>query len=297
MSTEIEQVEQQANENEPGARASVSATQLVSTEGRSLAYRVIGEGPEIIWCNRFRGTLDTWDPAFLEALAKNFTVITFDYGGIGRSTGGAPESVGAMAQDAKDLADELDIGSFIIGGWSMGGVAAQVVLARWPESITHAVFIGTNPIGQNARPSAQLFYEHATKPENDLEDEIVLFFEPRSTASRAAAERTHERLARQATDDEPPVPPAVFNRILQTVGPDIRADTEHVRDALMATSLPVLIISGDHDISFPVENWYGLSGQLPTAQHIVLPSAGHAPHHQYPELAAAYIAAFVRDTA
>jgi len=271
-------------------------TEFVELEGRTLAYRTIGAGPEMIWCNRFRGTLDTWDPAFLDNLARNFTVITFDYSGIGQSTGVAPSTVGEMAQDAKDLADQLEIAPFVIGGWSMGGVAAQVVVARWAESVTHAILIGTNPAGPNARPADQLFYERARKPENDLEDETILFFEPRSAKSRAAAMRTHQRLARRRSDPDPAVPPVVFNKILQSVGSDIRADGEHVRDAIMTTAVPILIISGDHDISFPVQNWYTLSGELPTAQHIVFPSAGHGPQHQYPEAAAAYIAAFIHTT-
>lgn len=271
-------------------------TEFVELEARTLAYRSIGSGPEMIWCNRFRGTLDSWDPAFLDNLARNFTVITFDYSGIGQSTGAAPSTVGEMAEDAKDLADELEIARFVIGGWSMGGVAAQVLVARWPESVTHAVLIGTNPAGPNARPAEQLFYERARKPQNDLDDEMILFFEPHSAASRAAAERTHERLARRRSDRDPDVPPAVFDKMLQSVGADIRTDPEHVRAAIAATTVPILIISGDHDISFPVQNWYALSGELPTAQHIVFPSAGHGPQHQYPEAAAAYITAFIQTT-
>jgi len=271
-------------------------TEFVELEGRTLAYRSIGAGPEIVWCNRFRGTLDSWDPAFLDNLARNFTVITFDYSGIGQSTGDAPSTAGAMAQDAKDLADELGLARFVIGGWSIGGLAAQVVVARWPGSVTHALLIGTNPAGPNARPAEQVFFERARKPENDLDDEMVLFFEPRSAASRAAAERTHQRIARRESDHDAAVPPEVFNQMLQAVGADIRADVDHVRDALQSTSVPILIISGDHDIGFPVENWYALSGELPTAQHIVFPSAGHGPQHQYPEAAAAYITAFIQTT-
>ena len=271
-------------------------TEFVELEGRTLAYRSIGAGPEIIWCNRFRGTLDTWDPAFLDNLARHFTVVTFDYSGIGQSTGDAPSTAGAMAQDAKDLADELGLARFVIGGWSIGGLAAQIVITRWPDSITHALLLGTNPAGPNARATEQLFLERARKPENDLDDEMVLFFEPQSATSRAAAERTHQRIARRESDRDPMVAPEVFNRMLETVGPDIRADVEHVRDALQSTSVPILIISGDHDIAFPVENWYALSGELPTSQHIVFPSAGHGPQHQYPALAAAYITAFIETT-
>jgi pimeloyl-ACP methyl ester carboxylesterase len=104
-------------------------------------------------------------------------------------------------------------------------------------------------------------------------------------------------LARRTSDCDPVVPPVVFNRMLQDIGADIRADSDHVRDVLTTTSVPILILSGDHDICFPVENWYELSGKLPTAHHVVFPSAGHGPHHQYPTAAAAHIAAFIQTTA
>jgi pimeloyl-ACP methyl ester carboxylesterase len=54
---------------------------------RKIAYGLIGIGLPIIMVNRFRGNLDTWDPASLDALASRFNVITIDYGSIGLSTG------------------------------------------------------------------------------------------------------------------------------------------------------------------------------------------------------------------
>lgn len=51
-------------------RAFSSETQFATLKERTLAYRVIGQGEPIILTNRFRGTLDTWDPLFLENLHK-----------------------------------------------------------------------------------------------------------------------------------------------------------------------------------------------------------------------------------
>jgi pimeloyl-ACP methyl ester carboxylesterase len=72
--------------------------------------------------------------------------------------------------------------------------------------------------------------------------------------------------------------------------------SDDVLQALKNTNVPILHLGGDHDISVPVENWYALGGQLPTVSLITYPRAGHAPHHQMPELAAAQIAAFVKGT-
>lgn len=54
-------------------------TKFVETGNRKIAYRSTGKGLPIIMVNRFRGTLDTWDPAFLDALISEFNVITIDY--------------------------------------------------------------------------------------------------------------------------------------------------------------------------------------------------------------------------
>jgi pimeloyl-ACP methyl ester carboxylesterase len=53
---------------------------------------------------------------------------------------------------------------------------------------------------------------------------------------------------------------------------------------------------GDHDICFHVEDWYHLVGKLPSIQLIVMPQAGHAVQHQYPDLAANYITAFINNS-
>ena len=63
--------------------------QLIETSGRTLAYRTFGTGPNLILCIRLRGTMDMWDPLFLDRLAENFTVTVFDYSGLGLSTGTA----------------------------------------------------------------------------------------------------------------------------------------------------------------------------------------------------------------
>jgi pimeloyl-ACP methyl ester carboxylesterase len=59
---------------------------------------------------------------------------------------------------------------------------------------------------------------------------------------------------------------------------------------------PVLVISGDNDISFAVENWFPLLKKAPTLQHIIFHAAGHAPHYQYPELTTTYINTFINNT-
>lgn len=274
------------------------ATRFADVHGRTLAYRDIGSGTPLILCVRFRGVLDSWDPAFLDALAGNFRVITFDYSGIGQSTGEASYRPERLARDAIDLADALGIETFVIGGWSLGGLAAQVVANIVPGRISHVVLIGTSPPGKVEHSAEPIFFERALKPINDLDDETVLFFEPESAASRAAAAASHERIESRQGDRSPPIPPETYLRLLtDRAADDIFPDLAGYGDFLATAGIPILVITGDHEIVFPAPNWFALNRQWKSLHLMVLPQMGHGPHHEAPELAADLIASFVRNRA
>ncbi len=187
--------------------AVAAPTRFVETGGRRLAYRSIGSGTPIVLATRFRGTMDYWDPAFLDALVDNdFQVVTFDYSGLGHSTGEKTYDAGSLAKDAGDLIEALDLEDVVMSGWSLGGVAAQVALALFPERIGHAVLLATTPPGHLVKQGDELFYDTVSKPAPDLEDEVTIFFEPASAASREAARASRERIAQRTTDRGEDVP-------------------------------------------------------------------------------------------
>jgi pimeloyl-ACP methyl ester carboxylesterase len=276
----------------------VSAPNLfIERNGRRLAYRRFGAGQTILFCNRFRGDLDTWDPAFLDALVGlGFEVIIFDYSGLGLSTGERTYNPLVLAKDVMDLLDTLELPQVVLGGWSIGGLVAQVVFATAPQRLSHLVLLGTNPPGELAKLAEQLFYDLASKLENDFDDYVQLFFEPASAASRQAAAESFARLALRQTERSVPVPGDWAGSLLTAAGGKPRSNffpAPGILEALKHTSIPMLHIGGDHDISFPVENWYALNQQLPTLQLHTFPQAGHGPHQQYPEASAQYLATFV----
>jgi hypothetical protein len=63
-------------------KAVIAKTKFVEAGKLKIAYRSIGKGLPIILVNRFRETLDKWDPAFLDTLSSMFNVLTIDYSGI-----------------------------------------------------------------------------------------------------------------------------------------------------------------------------------------------------------------------
>ncbi|MDF2695552.1 MAG: Hydrolase, alpha/beta fold family protein, partial [Labilithrix sp.] len=117
-----------------------------------------------------------------------------------------------------------------------------------------------------------------------------------SPASVEAARRSNERIAQRKEGRSVHVPLAFAKASLAKdhTGPIFPAMP--VLEMLKTTTIPILHIGGDHDIIFPVENWYALNQVLPTVQLLTFPRAGHGPQHQHPEAAAEHVATFVRST-
>lgn len=269
-----------------------TSTMYLETAYGKIAYRTLGTGKTMVLFNRFRGTLDTWDPLFLDELAGHYTVIIFDYPGIGLSQGSLPQNVQGIMEAVKAVVDSMSLDHFILGGWSYGGVMAQAFAVTYPEMVSKLIVIGSNPPGTNPVAPEQIFFDTALKPVNDLADEKILFFEPASTVSVAAAEASHKRIKQRTKDLDIPVLPGVFSHYFQG-GADARMDPYNNRAKLLKTAIPMLVLMGDHDPSFPVANWFPFVGKASTMQLVIIPQSGHAPHHQHPELSVNYIKSFV----
>jgi pimeloyl-ACP methyl ester carboxylesterase len=80
-------------------KTSRDSTRIPTKDG-SLAVRVDGDpqSAPLLVCQRFRGTMDDWDPEFVARLAAARHVIRFDNLGIGESSGETPKTVREMAE-------------------------------------------------------------------------------------------------------------------------------------------------------------------------------------------------------
>jgi pimeloyl-ACP methyl ester carboxylesterase len=292
MENEIINSSAERTEVNPSLQALNAKTSFVEIGGGKIAYRSIGKGLPIILINRFRGTLDTWDPAFLDALALRFNVITIDYSGTGLSTGTCAADVMSMAKDVRDVAEALKLTKVIIAGWSLGGLVAQTLMTQYPEMMSHAILIGTGPPGKDTGVPEKEFWDRALQPVNDLDDGYVLFFEPKSETSKKAGLLSFGRIAKRTEDLDTTMSKECYGNQRKAIE-DFREDKYDILGGLKRSKTPTLIIMGDHDICFHVSDWIPLIGKLSSIQLIVMPQAGHAVQHQYPDLAAKYIIAFI----
>ena len=74
------------------SQADLAGVSYVDAPSGRFGYRRFGAGSGVplILATRFRGTIDHWDPALLEVLARERDVIAVDYPGVNTSDGSPP---------------------------------------------------------------------------------------------------------------------------------------------------------------------------------------------------------------
>ena len=124
---------------------------IEAASGVTFAYRRFGNAETaalpLVCCMHFRGNLDNWDPALVDALAEQREVILFDNAGVAGSTGEVPGTFAAMAHDALTFIDALGLTKIDVLGYSIGGYVAQELTLIRPQLVRRLVLAGTAPQG------------------------------------------------------------------------------------------------------------------------------------------------------
>jgi len=268
-------------------RALRTTIRFVAAGDSRLAWRSLGEGHPILLCTRFRGTMASWDPAFLDALARQgCRVILFDPAGVGYSGGRRRYNPIEMVDDLRDLLDGLGLDRVALLGWSLGGLVAQAALLTLSPRVSHLALIGTAPPGPVSAAAQPLFFDLAAAPEDDERARMAIDFDLSSEKGRTAAQRSTQRVARWDSTGMVPVPAAWAAAQLgdQPRNPIFPAPGVH--EAMLHCQQPVLCLCGAGDIGFPAENWRAMVAANPGIEAICIADAGNAPHHQYPRWSA-----------
>jgi pimeloyl-ACP methyl ester carboxylesterase len=113
----------------------------VTANGTELYYEARGDGPPVLLIMGATGDGGHFD-ALADLLADEFTVISYDRRGNGRSpvpTGWTTTSPEEQADDAAALLDALGTGSAAVFGTSSGGNFALCLLVRHPGRVRGAI--------------------------------------------------------------------------------------------------------------------------------------------------------------
>jgi pimeloyl-ACP methyl ester carboxylesterase len=196
---------------------------------------------------------------------------------------------------AADFIGALGLAQVDLLGFSIGGYIAQTLALRRPELIRRLILAGTGPrAGEPPQDPKYGEYGALTDPEtgqHPIEAFLYLFFRPSET-SQAAARAYWARRHMRKEDVDPPTS-------AQTMAAQRAAITEwrQLRGERFAEpkaiKQPTLVVNGHNDIMVPTINSFTLSQNIPNAQLIIYPDAGHGALFQVPELFVAHAEMFL----
>ncbi|MFF4732778.1 alpha/beta fold hydrolase [Streptomyces mirabilis] len=249
------------------------------------AYRDFGQTgaePPLVLLQRFRGSLNHWDPLFLEVLAQKRRVIIFDNIGVSESTGDVPTTLEEMAEGAIDFVGALGLRSVDLLGWSLGGFIAQLVALERPDLVRKLIVAGSGPGGVpgSAQPDDKVV-EYMTSTPTPPEGYLYLFFGFSDEAVRLGEEslaRLETRLVKATTD----VTPEQWGRQLEAIQ-RWAGGTGSAWSRLSELKLPVLVANGSYDVMVDSADSFAMAQKLSGARTVFYSDAGHAFLFQFPE--------------
>lgn len=248
------------------------------------------DAPAIMLLHGSNADLHTWEP-WVEALKGQYRVIRFDQVGHGL-TGPDPAedySRDNFVEDILEVADELGLEKFILGGNSMGGKHALAFAVKHPGRLNGLVLVDgsggpmltldrkadekkkdSGNIGFTiARlPGVNRIAEQIT-PRSLIQQSLEQSVSVKSVASPEAVDRYWELLRYPGNRR------ATLARFSQPYDPLSEAEIARV-------TVPTLILWGEEDRIIPVEAGQWLAKTLPANRLVIYPGIGHLPQEEAP---------------
>jgi class 3 adenylate cyclase len=252
----------------------VPKTMYADSNGVSIAYQVIGDGPiDLVFVNGFVSNIETfWSEPLFVRLARSMTrfcrMVVFDKRGTGCSDPvGAAPGFEARMDDIRAVMDAAGIQRAVIDGASEGGPLAMLFAASYPERVQALVLYGTIPTGHDT-PDFQI---PRPNPVDRLEEFMDFWGEGRTLqlfAPSIADDPLQQRL--WGVWERTGASPAMARSLVQAV-----RDMD-VTAVLPTITVPTLVLHQQGDF-IPVAGARYIADHIPGAKLVVLPGRDHVP--------------------
>ena len=259
-----------------------------NVNGIHIAYRVQGEGPPLVLVMGYRLSSTAWPEAFVETLARQFTVVTLDNRGTGLSDKPLEGyAIANMARDLCGLLDELQISRMHLLGYSMGGAIAQEFVRQFPERVSSLILCATmcgGPRAIYAKPSIV----SVMRDLDGLSPEESARRIWKVTYSRGYLER-HSEIAEAQMRREIAVPTPLH-------AADLQFQAFAAFDGSKALSnirCPTLVLTGDLDELISPQNSRMMAKLIPGAKLTIIPGRGHRVMWEASDECASSISEFI----
>src|SRR5437667_11957637 len=179
----------------PLGYAGASTRRVAANNAIEYAYRDTGDSAvPLVLLQHFRGNLDNWDPALIDALAADRRVVTFDNVGVGATTGRTPNTVEAMAHGVIAFLEAMDFQRVDLLGFSIGSFVAQEIALLRPDLLRRVVLASSAPQGAAGMHGwAPEVIGAVGRPEANPQGYVDVFF-AHSATSREAGQQAAARI-------------------------------------------------------------------------------------------------------
>ena len=264
--------------------------------GVEYAYRDTGlaadGGVPLIVLQHFRGNLDNWDPALIDALATERRVVAFDNAGVGGSAGTTPATIEQMARDAVAFLTALEIEQADILGFSIGSFVAQQVAITRPALVRRLVLASAAPQGAAGMHGwAPDVIGAVGSPQPSPAGYLGVFFAPSADSQQAGRQALQRMQARTAARDAATTwdtRQAQYDAVCAWGIPN-----HALLQRVSALEMPVMVANGDSDPMILPHYSYLLAGLIPHAEVKIYPDSAHGFLFQHHAEFAADVSAFL----
>jgi pimeloyl-ACP methyl ester carboxylesterase len=259
------------------------------------AYRDLGAGEvPLVLLQHFRGNLDNWDPALIDLFAADRRVVTFDNTGVAGTTGAPPNTIEAMARDAIEFVEAMDLARVDLLGFSIGSFVAQEIALIRPDLLRRVVLASSAPQGAAGMHGwAPAVIGAVGQPQPNPQGYLDVFFAPTPTSRTAGAEVAGRIFGRTTNRDEPTTwqtRQAQYDAVCAWGIPN-----HSLLERVSAIDLPVFVANGDSDPMILPRYSYLLAGLLPDARLTIYPDSAHGFLFQHHGQFAADVQAFLAE--
>jgi pimeloyl-ACP methyl ester carboxylesterase len=245
---------------------------VAHTDDGDVSYRSLGRGPAVVLIMGYSGSMDQWQPAFVDQLARTYHVVIFDNSGIGQtSLPPGTMTMSSMADQTAALISALHLDRPAVLGWSMGGMIAQALAVLHPHDVGHLVLAATLPgNGHATLPTASAAAILANPSASNVSALLGLLFPANHAADGPAYLK-----AMELYPDFYLAPPSVDAAQLQAIT-SWAAGQDPAGSGIGRLHMPVLVADGAQDALIPSSNDRELAHVIPHAQLLLYPDASHA---------------------
>jgi pimeloyl-ACP methyl ester carboxylesterase len=272
------------------------ATRRVTADNAiEYAYRDLGEGEvPLVLLQHFRGNLDNWDPALVDALAADRRVVAFDNVGVGATTGTTPRTIEAMAHGAVAFLEAMEFQRVDLLGFSIGSFVAQEIALIRPDLLRRLVLASSAPQGAAGMHGwAPEVIDAVGAPEPNPQGYLEVFFAP-TTTSREAGQQAAGRIFGRTSDRDEPTTwqtrQAQYDAVCTWGIPN-----HSLLQRVAAIELPVFVANGDSDPMILPRYSHLLAGLLPDSRVKIYPDSAHGFLFQHHKEFAADVHAFLEE--